>query len=208
MNTLVVYFSKFGHTQKIAEVITETLRSTDAVRMIRSDQLNADELNDVNLVVMGSPTHRMNLPEAVRPVFEALPKRSLRGTYIAAYDTSYKMSAFLSLFTAAKKLTRKLRKLGGVLLLPLLDGRKGGRSRGGGDLLGLLDEFRREGGALTPSSRGRRRASRRRPLHGGVELGQQHCLVVDLLRHDVGGTLADRRGTWRPFADRAAGGAA
>ncbi len=28
---------------------------------------------------MGSPTHRMNLPEAVRPVLEALPRRALKG---------------------------------------------------------------------------------------------------------------------------------
>jgi hypothetical protein len=67
---------------------------------------------------MGSPTHRMNLPEGVRPVFEALPKRILRRTPVAAFDTSYKMSAFLSRFTAAKKLSHKLRQLGGRRIIP------------------------------------------------------------------------------------------
>ena len=67
---------------------------------------------------MGTPTHKMNLPEAVRPVFEELPKRSLRGVPIAAFDTSYKMSAFLGRFTAAKRIDRKLRKLGGKRLVP------------------------------------------------------------------------------------------
>jgi len=28
---------------------------------------------------MGNPTHRMNLPEAVRSVLEALPRRALKG---------------------------------------------------------------------------------------------------------------------------------
>ena len=37
---------------------------------------------------------------------------------MAAYDTSYKMSPFLARFTAAKKLSRKLRKLGGKQLVP------------------------------------------------------------------------------------------
>ncbi|MCK5313785.1 MAG: flavodoxin family protein, partial [Anaerolineales bacterium] len=78
----------------------------------------AADLNELDLVVIGSPTHRMNLPEAVRPVFEALPRRILRGTLIAAFDTSYKMSAWLARFTAAKKLDRKLRKLGGKRLVP------------------------------------------------------------------------------------------
>lgn len=113
MNALVVYFSKFGNTQKVAETIAEVLESAGAVRIISLDQLAASDLNDVDLIVMGSPTHRMNLPEAVRPVFEALPKRILRGTPVAAFDTSYKMSALLARFTAAKKLARQLRKLGG-----------------------------------------------------------------------------------------------
>jgi hypothetical protein len=55
----------------------------------------------------------MNLPEAIRSVLEALPKRILRGASVAAFDTSYKMSGLLGRFTAAPKLARRLRKLGG-----------------------------------------------------------------------------------------------
>ena len=101
MNTLVVYFSKFGHTQKIAEVIAETLSSNGGVRTITSEQLITSELKNADLIVMGSPTHNMNLPKAVQPVFEKLPKRILPGTPVAAFDTSYKMSAILARFTAA-----------------------------------------------------------------------------------------------------------
>jgi flavorubredoxin len=46
---------------------------------ISSDQLAVENLNDSDLLVMGSPTHRMNLSEAVRPVLEALPRRVLKG---------------------------------------------------------------------------------------------------------------------------------
>ncbi len=118
MRALVVYFSKFGHTQRLAEAIAETLSSNVSVSVIPSDQLTASDLNRVDLVVMGTPTHNMNLPKAVRPVFEALPKRILKGVAVAAFDTSYKMSWWLSRFTAAKRLARKLRRLGGVLLVP------------------------------------------------------------------------------------------
>jgi flavodoxin len=86
-------------------------------------------LENVDLVVMGSPTHRMNLPEAVRPIFESLPKRILRGVPVAAFDTSYKMSSILARFTAAKKLAQKLRKLGGKRVVPpetfYVEGREG-----------------------------------------------------------------------------------
>lgn len=83
-----------------------------------SDQLSASDLNGVDLVVMGTPTHNMNLSKAVKPVFETLPKRILKGVPIAVFDTSYKMSWWLNHFTAAKRLAQKPRKLGGVRIIP------------------------------------------------------------------------------------------
>jgi flavodoxin len=118
MNALVVYFSKFGNTQMVAQAVAERLQSAGTARIVSLDHLTTADLDGIDLVVMGSPTHRMNLPEAVRPVFESLPKRLLRGTPFAAFDTSYKMSGFLSRFTAAKKLAQKLRKLGGRRIVP------------------------------------------------------------------------------------------
>jgi flavodoxin len=118
MNVLVVYFSKFGNTREVAETIAETLQGAGPARVISSEQLSASDLADADLVVMGSPTHRMNLPEAVRPVFDALPRRVLRDKRVAAFDTSYKMSRWLAHFTAARKLARKLRKLGGKQVVP------------------------------------------------------------------------------------------
>ena len=118
MDTLVVYFSKFGNTRKVAEAIAERLKSEGPVRLVSMDRLTVSDLDGVDLVVMGSPTHRMNLPEAVRPVFETLPRRVLRGAPVAAFDTSYKLSAWLARFTAAPKLAQKLRKLGGKRVVP------------------------------------------------------------------------------------------
>ena len=118
MNALVIYHSQFGNTEQVAEAIAGVFQGVGAARTMRASQVAEADLQGVDLVVMGTPTHKMNLPEAVRPIFEDLPKRSLRGVPIAAFDTSYKMSAFLARFTAAKKVDRKLRKLGGKRLLP------------------------------------------------------------------------------------------
>jgi len=118
MNTLVVHYSKFGNTRKVAEAIAGRLSRNGAVRVISTDELEASDLKDLHLLVMGTPTHRMNLPEDIRPVFERLPRRLLPKTPVAAFDTSYKMSPFLARFTAAKKLDRKLRKLGGKRVVP------------------------------------------------------------------------------------------
>jgi flavodoxin len=118
MKALVVYYSQFGNTQQLAEAIAGVFQGRGAARTLSADRLTAADLQGVDLVVMGTPTHKMNLPQAVRPVFEKLPRRILRGVPIAAFDTSYKMSAFLARFTAAKRVDRKLRKLGGKRLVP------------------------------------------------------------------------------------------
>lgn len=118
MKSVVVYFSKFGNTRQIAEAIADTLRSRGPVQVLHTDGLAAAGFHEADLVVMGTPTHRMKLPERVRAMLEALPERTLEGTPVAAFDTSYRASAVLAHFTAAPKLLRRLQKLGGSRLVP------------------------------------------------------------------------------------------
>jgi flavodoxin len=129
MKVLVAYFSKFGNTRQIAEAIAEVLDAVGSARVMDIGRLSVSDLEDVELVVMGSPTHRMNLPEAIRPVFESLPRHILRGTPVAVFDTSYTMSSWLASFTAARKLGQKLHKLGGKRIVPAetfhVEGREG-----------------------------------------------------------------------------------
>jgi flavodoxin len=118
MKALVIYHSEFGNTRQVAEATAEVLSEVGSVRTVSAEQLTTADLQGVDLVVMGTPTHKMNLPEAVRPVFDQLPRRSLRGVPVAAFDTSYEMSAILARFTASKRIDRNLRKLGGKRLVP------------------------------------------------------------------------------------------
>ena len=118
MNALVVYYSKFGNTKRVAEAIAETWQSAGSIRVMSADQLTASDINNVDLLVVGTPTHLANLPKELRPILKALPKRVLKGVRVAAFDTSYKMNWFVNLFTAAKPLNRKLRQLGGKQIVP------------------------------------------------------------------------------------------
>jgi len=134
MNTLVVYFSKFGNTKLVAEAIGDALSRAGNLQVTSSEQLEVADFHGVDLVIMGSPTHKMNLPESVRPLFEQLPKKLLKGKFFAAFDTSYQMSWWLNQFTAGKRLAQKLRKLGGKRIVPpeifIVTGREGPLAEG------------------------------------------------------------------------------
>lgn len=117
MNALIVYFTKFGNTQHVAEVIAKKMNSFGQAEAIHLEDLQPVDFSGVDLVVMGSPTHRMNLPQSVRPILENLPRGCLKGKRVAAFDTSYKMNAFLARLTAAKKIERRLRRLGGQSII-------------------------------------------------------------------------------------------
>jgi len=118
MNTLVIHYSKFGNTQKVAETIAAELEAKGSAQVVSLDNLVPTDFQGIDLVIMGSPTHRMNLPEDVRLKLRALPRKSLRGKKMAAFDTSYKMSGWLNLLTASKKLSSKLKRLGGKRVVP------------------------------------------------------------------------------------------
>ena len=126
MKALVVYYSKFGHTQMIAQAVADELTRIygsefgleDSAHTMHFQQVTPDTFEGIDLLVMGTPTHKMNLPLDVRPLFKRLPRRCLKGCAYAAFDTSYQLSSFLQRFTASKRLSRKLKKLGGKRLLP------------------------------------------------------------------------------------------
>jgi len=113
MRSIVAYYTRYGNTKKVAEVIAEVLAGAGEARTAPIDELTADELEGVDLLVAGSPTHYQSLPKEVRAMLDEWPKRSLRGIQVAAFDTSVQAWGPLMWMTAAHRLLSELRKLGG-----------------------------------------------------------------------------------------------
>ena len=129
MNTLIIYDSTFGNTEKVARAIADRLGEHGPVRLARAGEAGALELKEVDLLVVGCPIHRQRMTEAVEAFLENIPRRALKGRAAAAFDTRYRLNWFLSNFTAAKEIASKLKRTGASLIEPpegfIVTGREG-----------------------------------------------------------------------------------
>lgn len=157
MRTLIVYFSQFGNTRRLAEAMAETMKSAGEARVASIDQLTVSDIQGVDLVVMGTPTHAFAVPQTVRKILESLPSKVLAGKSVAAFDTTVKPWPLRHL-RAAPKLLKHLIHLGGKPVArpeTFFVATKNPQKTGEIDLLleGELDRARRWAGEVVDSSR-------------------------------------------------------
>ncbi len=124
MKSLVIYDSVFGNTEKIAQTIGAAL---DA-EIHKVSEANLDQLADVELLVIGSPTRGFRPMPAMTEFLKSIPRDKLNGMKVAAFDTRLTQEAldrspailrfFVSIFGyAADPIGKALTKKGGQLVL-------------------------------------------------------------------------------------------
>src|SRR5260370_1118269 len=87
MNTFVVYDSQFGNTERIANIIANTLIEFGQVRAVRVNQIHAVEVQGVDLLVVGCPTQGWRPTPAMQSLLEHLPAGSLNRLAVPCFDT-------------------------------------------------------------------------------------------------------------------------
>jgi flavodoxin len=117
MNVLLLFDSEYGNTEQLAHVIAEALPPTTSVRLERAGQVSKLDTQGVDLIIIGGPTHQHKVSARLKAVLESAPRGSLEGVKAAAFDTRYRMSAWLS-GSAARRIAHRLRKLGAKLIVP------------------------------------------------------------------------------------------
>jgi flavodoxin I len=124
MKAVVLYDSFFGNTEQIARSVAEVLRSRAEVDLVRVGDLHPQQLQGVDLLVVGSPTRAFRPTE---PITVWLKSISIQGVKSAAFDTriatadahSALLSVMVKIFGyAAEPIAKALKKRGGVLVLP------------------------------------------------------------------------------------------
>jgi flavodoxin len=86
MKTLILFDSYFGNTEKIARVIGLQFE-LEQTKTIRINEVMPDDLDDINLLIIGSPTRGFRPTDATNAfIKEKLPK-DLSGINVAVFDT-------------------------------------------------------------------------------------------------------------------------
>lgn len=111
MKALVVYESKYGNTEMIAQAIASELGGT----LVNVNEFKPEYLTNVELVVVGSPIHGWQPSPDTAHFLSSLEKKSLKGKYVVAFDTGYNT---MMAGNAAPKTLKLLEKAGGTQLVP------------------------------------------------------------------------------------------
>ncbi|MEN6411060.1 MAG: nitric oxide synthase [Anaerolineaceae bacterium] len=139
MKSLIVYDSFFGNTEKVAQAIGSVLNAT--VRRVTN--VVPEDLENLDFLIVGSPTRSFRPSPAITEWLDALPAGSLRGVKVSAFDTRIPASTIKSpVFRyivghagyADALIIRTLVKKGGILSVPsegfLVEGTEGPLAEG------------------------------------------------------------------------------
>jgi flavodoxin len=127
MKGLVIYDSVFGNTEKIAQAIGAVLAERGSVDTLSIGKLTADKMSGLDLLLVGSPTRGFRPTEAISKFLNSIPKNSLTGIRVAAFDTRIWLDTIDSKALrfvvdkggyAANTIAKSLIKKGGQLVSP------------------------------------------------------------------------------------------
>lgn len=117
MNTLLIYDSQYGNTERIATAIADTLRTVGDVRAVRVGEAQPLDLTGVDLLVLGSPTQGWNATKAMQELLKGFSPEQLRGRAVACFDTRFQMSHWLT-GSAARRIASVFERMGIELAEP------------------------------------------------------------------------------------------
>lgn len=110
METIVVFDSLHGNTERVAHAIGEALAPLGSVRVLRTTDVPPDATADA--WVVGGPTHNHGLSKPLSALLKTMEgSGSLKGLPVATFDTRYRYPRLMS-GSAAHSAAGKLRRTG------------------------------------------------------------------------------------------------
>jgi flavodoxin len=127
MRALVIYGSVFGNTEKVAIVISESIKAKADVKTLRVGDVKEEQINGLDLLIVGSPTRAFRPTKNITAFLKKIPRDGLRGINVTSFDTRADLddakSGILKTMAgvfgyAAKPISDNLVKKGGNLVSP------------------------------------------------------------------------------------------
>jgi len=126
---MIVYYSMYGNTEKVANALATGLRNGGIdVETVKVDAVKFEELAQVDLLCVGSPVHAWSIAKPMKEFLERLKNvEGLKGKKAFAFDTKASRSRLAG--GAAGKIESKLKDLGLTIAKPsesaVVKGREG-----------------------------------------------------------------------------------
>jgi flavodoxin len=117
MKSIVVYASRFGNTQRVAEAIADGIGAYGSVELMPIENASSVFDGDPDLVVIGCPTEGHTMTPAVKQFFDSLSGEAFKGVAAAAFDTRVDWPRWLS-GSAGSGISDRLQKLRAELVVP------------------------------------------------------------------------------------------
>ena len=86
---LVLYYSRSGNTEKMANAIAEGAKSVDGVKVEVNYHIEPDDLTAYDAIVVGAPTYRKEMPVDFKNLFNEASEKgiNLKGKIGAAFGS-------------------------------------------------------------------------------------------------------------------------
>lgn len=115
MQTVVIYDTKFGNTEKIARAIARGASELGTVRVMDGGRVAQPLTERPDLLLIGGPTQKRAMSPGLRDVVDTLARGSLQDVPTASFDTRYRGSTWL-MGSAAGEAAKRLHKAGARLV--------------------------------------------------------------------------------------------
>lgn len=124
MNSLIIYDSMYGNTEKIASAIYKSIISPNKSKMVKINEANIKDLEGINLLIVGSPVQGGRPTQNLQMFLDRIPVGKLKNVKVATFDTRFleeKQNFALKLLLktigyASPKMADLLKSKGGKLI--------------------------------------------------------------------------------------------
>lgn len=127
MNTLIIFDSRYGNTEEIAQVVAAVLETSGPTRLQPVEDLSGIP-PEIDLLIVGGPTHGHTVSAGIASFLERIDPAEIDGMRMTAFDTRVAWPVLLS-GSAARGISKRLGKKGGTVIIEpgsfLVEGREG-----------------------------------------------------------------------------------